>query len=193
MHRELILASSSKYRQELLARLGVPFASHAPHIDEDRYKATIPAAVELAETLSSLKAEAIFQRFPNACVIGSDQVVEIDGKILGKPHTKDRAIEQLSFMQGMEHALVTSICVMSKEDKVVYTDRTFLRMKELDLEQIERYLDYDQPYDCAGSYKLESRGIALFQKIEGRDHTAIQGLPLMKLAEILNHFGFVIP
>lgn len=193
MNKELILASSSKYRQELLARLGVPFRALAPNIDEDHYKLIIPVAVELAEQLSFYKAEAILKLHPHACVIGSDQVAEIDGKILGKPHTREQAIEQLSLLQGTEHALVTSMCIMTSEEKIIYTDRTFLRMRDLSIDQIERYLDYDQPYDCAGSYKLESRGIALFKKIEGHDHTAIQGLPLMKVAEILNCLGYSLP
>lgn len=193
MVKNLILASSSKYRKELLARLGVSFSSISPDVDEDSYKAQGLAAVELAETLAFLKAEAILKLHPDACVIGSDQVAEIDGEILGKPHHREGAIKQLMLLQGLEHALVTSVCILTKDQKHIYTDRTFLRMRELTVAQIERYLDYDLPYDCAGSYKLESLGISLFKKIEGIDHTAIQGLPLMKVAEILNQLGLEIP
>lgn len=193
MNRQLILASTSKYRKELLARLGVPFISVGPQVDESLYKDKGMPAVELAESLAILKAEDVFKSHSSACVIGSDQVAEINGTILGKPHTREKAFEQLKQMNGMEHALVTSICVLYADCRFVYTDRTFLRMRHLTDDQLYRYIDYDSPLDCAGSYKLESRGISLFRKIEGIDHTAIQGLPLMKVAEILSQIGFDLP
>ncbi len=190
---EIILASTSKYRKELLERLNLKFSCEAPSVDEDQFKELDLAPVELAEKLAVMKAFAISSKNQNAIVIGGDQVACIDGDILGKPGTIEQARLQLRRLAGQEHVLVTSICVKQGEKEVVYTDRTFLRMRPLTDEEIDRYVAHDMPLDCAGSYKLESLGIALFKKIEGIDHTSIQGMPLMKLAEILNEFGASVP
>lgn len=193
MNQKIILASTSKYRKELLERLNITFDCVSPNVDEDAFKELEDAPVDLAEKLAVEKARAVSLKFPDAIVIGGDQVASIDGELLGKPGTPDNAAVQLEKLSGSEHVLVTSICIRRGDREVVYTDRTFMRMRELTPDEITRYVEYDSPLDCAGSYKLESLGISLFKKIEGIDHTAIQGLPLMKVAELLKEFGIAVP
>jgi septum formation protein len=186
----LILASTSTYRSQLLSQLGWPFENVAPCVDEDMVKKTGMLPHELAHTLGMMKAQAVFIRYPDACVIGSDQVCHLEGEILGKPHTAQKAIEQLSFMQGKTHELITSVTVMNSERTESFTNITRLTMRELSLAEIESYVLFDKPLDCAGSYKLESRGIKLFSKIEMNDHTAIIGLPLVELTSTLLKLGY---
>jgi septum formation protein len=165
--RELILASTSKYRRELLERLRVPFRCVAPNVDEAVLRASygpIPAQT-LAGRLAEAKAEDVMARFAKAVVIGSDQVCVCQGEILSKPGTAKRAVEQLKMLAGKTHQLFTAICVQHPTETL----------------------------DCAGSYKLESLGISLFESIESNDHTAITGLPLMLLARILRGYRFRIP
>ncbi|MCK5884709.1 MAG: septum formation protein Maf [Bacteriovoracaceae bacterium] len=193
MTQKIILASTSKYRKELLLRLNILFDCVAPEVDEDAFKELEESPVDLAEKLAAEKARAVSIKYPDAIVIGGDQVATIDGEILGKPGTPENAKIQLTKLSGNEHVLVTSICIRLGEREVIYTDRTFMRMRELSADEIDRYINHDSPLDCAGSYKLESLGISLFKKIEGIDHTAIQGLPLMKVAELLKQFGIAVP
>ncbi len=190
--KQLILASTSVYRQELLKRLGLPFKAQAPGVDEAPFqhnKAFKPR--ELAEHLSQLKAHALAS--PEAVVIGGDQLVDFQGKILGKPHTEAAAIAQLKAMAGHSHDLITSVCVASAEGDVMFTDITRLTLRKLTDDEIECYVLQDQPLDCAGSYKIEKLGITLMEKIETQDFTAIQGLPLIKLATVLREKGFKLP
>jgi septum formation protein len=186
----LILASTSKYRSALLSQLGYEFETTSPGVDEDIVKSGLKSPSEIALTLSRLKAEAVFSLKPNACVIGSDQVCSFEGRILGKPHTKELAIEQLSSLQGKKHELLTAVTVICPEGHESFVNRTILQMRALTLEDIKSYVSYDLPLDCAGSYKLESRGIKLFQKIEMSDHTSIIGLPLIELTSVLLKWGF---
>jgi septum formation protein len=186
----LILASTSKYRTSLLAQLGWPFENVAPCVDEDIVKKTGLLPYELAHTLSVMKAQAVFIRYPDTCVIGSDQVCHLEGEILGKPGTVQKACDQLAYMQGKTHELITSVTVMNSETTISFSNITRLTMRELSTAEIESYVLYDKPLDCAGSYMLESRGIKLFSKIEMNDHTAIIGLPLVELTSTLLKLGY---
>lgn len=187
------MASSSKYRKELLTRLGIPFECFSPEIDEDSYKMSINDPIKLAVTLSEVKAKAAFEKFPEYTIIGSDQLAHLDGLILGKAHTFENAAKQLSILSGQAHQLVTAVTIISQENKQTFVDTTTLRMKKLNSSQINFYLTRDNPVDCAGSYKLEQYGISLFDAIESLDHTAIIGLPLIKTGQVLESFGFSIP
>jgi septum formation protein len=188
----LILASTSKYRAALLAQLSWPFTSVGPGVDEELIKAHGLKPMELALELSRLKAKAVFDQFPNACVIGSDQVCCIDEKIFDKPQTVNNAINQLSLMQGKAHQLLTAVTIITPEKVTSFINTTILHMRDLNLEEIRAYVEADLPLDCAGSYKLESRGIKLFEKIDMSDHTSIIGLPLIELSNVLIDMGFSI-
>ncbi|MGZ3791791.1 MAG: Maf family protein [Bdellovibrio sp.] len=181
--KQIILASTSKYRQELLSRLPFKFEAKAPLIDEDKEKDPSLAPRALAEKLAYLKAASL--KGKNSIVIGGDQLVALEGRILGKAHTAEKAVEQLMSMQGKTHELITAICVFCEEKAITFTDITRMHMKKLRRDQIEHYVQLDMPVDCAGSYKIEKHGIMLFDKIESEDFTAIQGLPLIELNKIL--------
>jgi septum formation protein len=190
--KNLVLASTSIYRQELLKQLGLPFEAKKPLIDEEKEKDPTLAPRKLAEKLAFLKAQSL--KSEGTVVIGGDQLVAHRGKVLGKPHTRDRAIEQLLEMQNSKHELITAIYICDGNNKGIhYTDVTKLHMKALSREQIERYVDLDEPLDCAGAYKIEKHGMMLFDKIESEDFSAIQGLPLLMLGKILRDSGFRIP
>jgi len=174
-------------------RLGMPFDCQSPGIDERKFKVDGIGPVELARTLATEKALKIVITHPLATIVGSDQVVDVDGRILGKPETFETAVEQLSLLQGRSHRLVTAVCVWHEGLIHTHVDLTELTMRPLQAEAIARYLAADQPLDCAGSYKLEARGITLFERIESDDHTAIIGLPLIALTTILKRCGYEIP
>lgn len=186
----IILASTSKYRGELLSQLGLPFSAVAPGVDEDAYKTSGISPVELSRELAFRKAEAVFERHPHALVIGSDQVCTLEGEILSKPGTAEKAIAQLLKMQGRHHELVTAVCLLMPQKKIYFENRTRLFMRPLSEETIREYVQQDSPLDCAGSYKLESKGIKLFEKIEMDDHTSIIGLPLIQLNNHLLELGY---
>jgi septum formation protein len=190
---DLVLASTSRYRRELLGRLGVPFRWRAPLVDEETLKSPSLKPTELAEGLARAKAFSIAYEEPEAVVLGGDQLVTIDGVVLGKPGSTERAIEQLQALSGRSHELITSIAVVRAGDAVVHTDVTSLTMRHLSRAEIERYVSADVPIDCSGSYKIEARGIVLFERIESADHSAISGLPLIALTTILRGFGFAVP
>ncbi len=186
----LILASTSKYRAKLLSQLGWTFETLAPGVDEDKMKALGLSPTELAKQLSIMKAHAVHIKKPLCCVIGSDQVLSLEDKILGKPHTEERAIEQLHFMQGKTHELITAVTVKTPFISETFINSTKLHMRSLTLQQIKEYVEADLPLDCAGSYKLESRGIKLFHHIEMSDYTSIIGLPLIELSNLLIKMGY---
>jgi len=191
--QKIILASSSKYRKELLLRLGLEFECISPDVDEDKYKDEIPDPIILAKVLGEKKAEAIAKDYPDAIIIGSDQLAHLDGTILGKTGNLENAVDQLMFLKGKTHELITSFTIIRGKEKLTYTDITKLTMKKLTKLQINNYLRHDNPFDCAGSYKLELRGISLFSRIVSEDHTAIIGLPLIALGEMLEKFGVQVP
>lgn len=191
--KNLILASTSKYRQELLGRLNLPFQAISPGVDEEPFKSLDLSPKDLAQKLAFEKASAVAQKFPGAVVIGSDQVAAIKSKILDKPGDHQTATNQLSFLSGKEHVLLTAVCICYDGKTIEFLDETTLAMKQLSASQIDRYLKYDQPYDCAGSYKIESLGISLFESIDCADFNAITGLPLLKLSKYLSDIGYELP
>ena len=186
----LILASTSKYRGELLRQLGIPFEAFAPGVDEDQLKHQGLSPTQLAMELARLKSQAVYHKRPEACVIGSDQVCMLNGELLSKPGTVEKAIEQLSKMQGQHHELITAVTILSPAGEISFHNRTLLFMRPLTQDQIKSYVNEDQPLDCAGSYKLETKGIKLFEKIEMDDHTSIIGLPLIQLNNHLLQLGY---
>lgn len=192
----LVLASTSRYRRELLARLGLPFSVRAPACDEDAIKRGLDLApLDLAVHLARAKAESLRAELPSGVIIGSDQIAEIDGVILGKPGTADRAAGQLALLAGRTHRLITAVAVAHPGGVIVseHVDVTRLTMRPLAAAQIARYVAADAPLDCAGSYKLEARGITLFSRIESEDSSAITGLPLIALTTMLSTLGFAVP
>lgn len=191
--QELVLASTSKYRRNLLRRLGIAFHEASPEVDETSFQREIPDPNLLARTLARAKAAAVLRHRPTAVVIGSDQLVDLDGTVLGKPGTTDAAVEQLLRMAGRAHRLLTAVCVISSESEDTFINETRLWMRPLDRAEAIRYVLLDKPLDCAGSYKIEEAGIALFDRIECDDFTAITGLPLIRLAGELRRRGFTVP
>jgi septum formation protein len=188
---KLILASTSPYRRELLQRLAVPFEIAKPLIDEEKEKHPRFSPRELAEHLAQLKAKSLATH--DAIVIGGDQLVSFEGQVLGKPHTKENAVKQLQQMSGKVHELVTAICLVRRSEVQMHTDLTRIWLKSLTTQQIQRIVELDNPVDCAGSYKIEAHGIALVEKIETEDFTAIQGLPLIALSRMLKTWQIDAP
>ncbi|MFW5698656.1 MAG: Maf family protein [Planctomycetota bacterium] len=193
MDAPLILASTSPYRRALLERLGLGFTAVAPTCDEEALKTRWPQPRELAEGLAFEKARCIADAHPEATVIGSDQVACCDDRVLGKPGDRQRASEQLAALAGRSHRLITAVSVIADGQVLSHTDITVLHMRALDPATIARYVAADDPVDCAGAYKLEQRGIALFERIESADHSAITGLPLIALCGILRQLGYIVP
>ena len=190
---ELILASTSPYRRQLLERLSLPFRQLAPDCDEEVLKAQGLSPEDLTSQLADRKADSIAKQHPHAVVIGSDQVAAIDGDILGKPGSQDVAVAQLQRLQGRAHRLITAVTVAQGKQRQRHQNITTLHMRELQAAALQRYVQRDHPVDCAGAYKLEQSGISLFERIETDDHSAITGLPLLALTRMLIDFGFVIP
>ena len=185
----LILASTSRYRRELLERLRLPFQAMSPDTDETPLPGEAPAA--LAERLSLAKARAIAARFPDAIVIGADQVADVDGTSIGKPGTHERAVEQLRTMSGRTIVFQTAFAVVREATGFAEVRRVpvSVRFRALDDAEIEFYLRTEQPYDCAGSAKCETLGIALLDAIESDDPTALVGLPLIQVSRLLRAAG----
>ncbi|HEY5851454.1 MAG TPA: Maf family nucleotide pyrophosphatase [Lysobacter sp.] len=188
----LILASTSVYRRELLSRLRLPFDTARPDSDETPMPGEAPAA--LAARLAQAKASAVASLRPGAWVIGSDQVAEFDGRTLGKPGGREAAIAQLAAMSGRRVQFHTGVCVMQAgRAPLLAQDLTVVEFRDLDGGQIARYVDAEQPFDCAGSFKSEGLGISLFEAIDSRDPTALVGLPLISTARLLRQAGFELP
>ncbi|WP_110972225.1 Maf family protein [Pseudomonas huaxiensis] len=189
----LILASSSPYRRELLARLQLPFDWASPDIDERRLDEE--PAVELVKRLAREKAQALAQRYPAHLIIGSDQVAVLGEQVLGKPHTFDKACEQLLAASGNHVTFLTGVALLNSDSGECQVDCVpfTVHMRELDLPRIERYLHIETPYDCAGSFKCEGLGVSLFQSTHGTDATSLIGLPLIRLVDMLIKEGVSIP
>ncbi|HEY8570447.1 Maf family protein [Microbulbifer sp.] len=183
--RQLILASSSPYRRALLEKLGIPFECQAPYIKEEAFDGE--SAGELATRLATEKALALTSKFPDALIIGSDQVAECRGRLLGKPGNTDNAVEQLQFCSGHPVNFHTGLCLAdAKSGKHSTLCDTFtVHFRNLSTDEIQRYVERDQPLDCAGSFKAEGLGIALFEKMEGNDPNTLIGLPLIRLIDLL--------
>lgn len=185
----LILASTSRWRAELLSRLGLPFSQEDPGIDEAPWKDRGLPARRLVVALARAKAQAVARRRPGALVLGADQVASIDGRILGKPGSAEAAVEQLLLLQGRTHELVTGLALCQGRRVRTALDVHRATMRQLDRARIERYVAREDVTGCAGAYKVEGLGIALFSKLCGRDFSAVIGLPLTRVVELLSRVG----
>ncbi|MCM5680847.1 Maf family nucleotide pyrophosphatase [Schlegelella sp. S2-27] len=187
--RRLILGSTSRYRRELLERLHLPFDVVSPNVDETPQAGELPAA--LARRLALAKAWAVAAASPDAIVIGSDQVADLAGRPIGKPGTHDNAVAQLREMSGRAVVFQTAVAVVCRSSgfEAVHLVPVTVRFRTLDDAEIERYLQIERPYDCAGSAKSEGLGIALLEAIESDDPTALVGLPLIRTCAMLRAAG----
>jgi len=190
--RHLILGSTSPYRRELLARLGIAFDVERPEVDETAQPGEKPA--DLALRLALAKAHEVARRFPQAVVIGSDQVADLGGESLGKPGQHERAVLQLRKMSGQMVVFQTAVAVVCLSSGFVQSDLAAVRVvfRSLTDAEIEHYLRTEQPYDCAGSAKSEGLGIALLERIENDDPTALVGLPLIRTCRMIRAAGVTI-
>lgn len=190
---KLVLASSSPYRRELLARLCIPFEVVSPAVDET------PLANEMAPAtalrLAQLKARKVAENFPDALIIGSDQVALLDNQQVGKPHTFDNAKKQLRAASGRSMLFHTALCLYNSRSGNMQTRVVpiTIQFRTLSDEVIERYLNIEQPYNCAGSAKVEGLGITLIARFEGEDPNALIGLPLIALVDMLHQEGVALP
>ncbi len=189
----LLLASSSPFRRQLLDKLGLDFIHQSPDIDESRLEGESP--VELVMRLAREKARALADSHPDTLIIGSDQVAVIGDQVLGKPGTREKAIEQLSAASGQRVTFLTGLCLLNTASgrTQVACDPFHVQFRTLRPAQIERYVDAEQPLNCAGSFKSEGLGIVLFKALEGRDPNTLVGLPLILLTEFLAAEGISLP
>lgn len=189
-HRPLLLASSSPYRRQLLERLGLPFQAASPHVDET--PVMNESAEQLAVRLALKKAEALAGDYPDHWIIGSDQVACLeDGTLLNKPQTHERAVQQLKHSSGQRVSFLTGLVLLdsSTGERQSHCERFHAHFRELDADEIDNYLRTETPYDCAGSFKMEGLGIALFNRLEGHDPNSLIGLPLIALTGMLRNWG----
>lgn len=187
--RAVVLGSTSRYRRELLSRLNIPFDVASPEVDETPHPGETPEA--LARRLALAKARAVAARHPQAAVIGSDQVADLDGEPLGKPGTHERAVLQLQRMRGRTVVFQTALAVVCQATGFEQVDLAAVKVRFRDLSdaEIESYLRAEEPYDCAGSAKSEGLGIALLESIDNDDPTALVGLPLIRTCRMLRAAG----
>ncbi|MDF1588043.1 MAG: Maf family protein [Gammaproteobacteria bacterium] len=190
--QQLILGSSSPFRAELLSKLGLPFETASPDIDEQPLENE--HAADLVKRLSEQKAHAIAGRYPNALIIASDQVALLDNTILGKPGDHQNALKQLMAASGKTVIFLTGLVLMNSQTGNIHSsvEMYSVEFKQLTPEQIEFYLNKEQPYQCAGSFKSEGFGISLFNKLQGDDPNTLIGLPLIRLTEMLKAEGIDI-
>ncbi|MEN8170975.1 MAG: Maf family protein [Pseudomonadota bacterium] len=187
--QQLVLGSTSPFRRQLLEKLGLPFDTASPETDETPLQGETPE--QLVARLAEAKARAVARQYPEALIIGSDQVAVNEGEILGKPHTHDKAMEQLRNASGKHVRFLTGLCLYNAatnhaQVEVVPFDVVFRNLTD---EMIDNYLKTEQPYNCAGSFKSEAMGIALFEKLEGEDPNTLIGLPLIRLVRMLETEG----
>jgi len=191
---KILLASSSPYRRELMDQLKIPYTHASPKTDEALLKKTYQGPLEkLPEYLARKKAESLLGENPDGITIGCDQIALLEGRALDKPGTAENAVQQLMSLQGKTHELYTALAVHSRGEWRLETHITTLHMKSLSEQQARDYVALDQPVDCAGAYKIEKNGSDLFEDVENFDPSAIVGLPLMNLVEILEDLGIDFP
>jgi septum formation protein len=190
---DLILASTSIYRQELLTRLRIPFTALAPEVDESSRAEETPLA--RAQRLALEKAQAVAERCPDSFVIGSDQVALCKGQLLGKPATAERCREQLQLLSGAAATFHTAVAIVCAQRAVTqqFVDTTTAYFRSLSEPEIERYIEKEQPFDCAGGFRCEGLGIALFSRVVCEDPTGLIGLPLIGVSRVLRQAGFEVP
>lgn len=189
----IVLASSSRYRRALLDRFLSEFECIAPEIDETPQPGLAPA--EIAETLARQKAETVSRQYRNALVIGSDQLAVRDDVILGKPGDHNTAIEQLLAASGKSVRFLTAVCLLDpvSRTRLQHVDETVVQFRQFDRRLAEIYLHHDEPYDCAGSFRVEGAGFVLFDSVRSEDPTALIGLPMIWLAARLRELGYLLP
>lgn len=189
----LVLGSTSAYRRALLERLGVPFTTAAPNPDETPLPSE--AAIDLVHRLARAKAESVAERHTKSLVIGSDQLAVCGREVLGKPGSGERAIAQLRQLSGQRVTFYTAVSVVNSESRANegHLDVTTVHFRSLSNDEIQRYVARDKPYHCAGGFKIEALGVALFTRVESQDPTALIGLPLIWLAGALRRNGFNVP
>ncbi|MCU7931358.1 MAG: Maf-like protein [Candidatus Thiodiazotropha sp. (ex Codakia rugifera)] len=186
-HLPLILASSSPFRRELLSRLGLEFGTISPDVDESHQQEEPPE--QLVTRLAESKARAVAETHTEALIIGSDQVATVNGSILGKPGTHQRAVEQLQQTSGKQVIFLTGLCLLNSKtgQTQVCCEPFHVTFRQLEKGEIENYLKKEKPYNCAGSFKSEGLGISLFERLEGEDPNALIGLPLIRLIGMLRN------
>lgn len=189
----IVLGSTSKYRAELLARLGLPFDAIGPDCDETPQQGEKPR--DLVLRLAKTKAASLQKDHPRNIIIGSDQVCSLNGQVLGKPGTVERAVEQLRTMRGQSIVFYTGLSVLNTASGETrdFIDETVVVLRDLGDAEIDRYINAELPLDCAGSFMVEKLGISLFDRVESSDPTALIGLPLIALCKALRHFGISVP
>jgi septum formation protein len=189
----LVLASTSPFRREILQKLAIPFDAAAPDTDETMMDKESPEA--LVSRLAESKARAVAHDWPNALIIGSDQVACVDGEILGKPGNRQNAMQQLTQAAGKAVTFYTGLCLLNSGSQQAQISCELFKVyfRQLNEAQIARYLDHEQPFNCAGSFKSEGMGITLFSKLEGDDPNTLIGLPLIRLVEMLGNEGVKLP
>ena len=188
----LVLASTSPFRRELLLRLGLDFETVSPAVDETRLPDEAPE--QLVRRLAEAKARAVAERYPDALIIGSDQVAVLEGQVLGKPGDHANAVRQLSAASGKQVTFLTGLCLFNSASDTAQVDLVpySVEFRQLTGEQIDNYLRREQPYNCAGSFKSEGLGISLFRRLQGDDPNALIGLPLIRLIDMLQQEGLSI-
>lgn len=191
-NQTIVLASTSPFRKELLARLELVFTVAAPNIDEQRQPQESPQ--DLVTRLAEQKASAVAHQYPDALIIGSDQVAVLDQEILGKPGDHDNAVAQLTRASGKEVKFFTGLCLLNTKTGNVQVAVVpySVHFRTLTHEQIDRYLHFEKPYHCAGSFKSEGLGIVLFERLQGDDPSALIGLPLITLTRMLEKQGYTL-
>jgi len=189
---QLVLASTSPFRRDILEKLGVPFDCHAPEVDETPHAGESPS--QLVERLSIAKAQAVAAHLKKGLVIGSDQVAVIDNDILGKPGNHENAVMQLERAAGKTVTFLTGLALVNATTGSIQAEVVPFKVvfRKLTREQIENYLNAEQPYNCAGSFKSEGLGIALFERLEGDDPNTLIGLPLIRLIRMLEKEGMTV-
>ncbi len=187
--KTLVLGSTSPFRKNILEKLNLAFECAKPNIDETALADETPQA--LVERLAIEKAQAVTGQFPNALIIGSDQVAVCEGEILGKPHNFDNGVKQLTKFSNKAVTFYTGLCVLDSENNTVESlvEPFIVHFNELSQTEIKNYLTAEQPYNCAGSFKSEGLGICLFKKLEGDDPNTLIGLPLIKLVALFKQHG----
>ncbi len=190
--QQIVLASSSIYRRDLLRKLVVEFSRYSPDIDETPLPDELPEA--MVRRLATLKAQAVTEKYSNALVIASDQAAVVDGQVLGKPGNYENALEQLLLVSGKSVVFHTSLCLLNSATGHMQTavEPFTVHFRSLTTDQIGNYLRRDKPYDCAGAFKSEGFGVVLFEKMEGDDPNALVGLPLIRLRQMFEREGIYL-
>ncbi|MDP2562313.1 nucleoside triphosphate pyrophosphatase [Psychrobium sp. 1_MG-2023] len=192
MNKTLILASTSPFRQQLLHKIALPFECISPNVDETPHNEESPQA--LVQRLAIAKAQAVAANHANSLIIGGDQVAVINGQIVGKPHHFDAAFKQLKAASNQVITFYTGLCLYNSDEETyqVIVEPFNVHFRQLSDAMITGYLNAEQPYNCAGSFKSEGLGIALFSKLDGKDPNTLVGLPLISLIEMLNNQGIEV-